>query len=80
MKYTHLNQLKHLLIDKEDIRNKLYKYCRRKKNKKQKYYLQQLKKLTAYKDIGKLEIDLLNHSSKPKDITYSNKDYGLLFE
>ena len=39
MKYTHPHQLKHLLIDREDICNKLYKFCRRKRNKKQKYYI-----------------------------------------
>ena len=80
MKYTHPHQLKHLLIDREDICNKLYKFCRRKRNKKQKYYLEQLKQLTAYKDIAKLKINLTKHSSKARQITYSNKAYGLLFE
>ena len=80
MKYTHPHQLKHLLIDREDICNKLYKFCRRKRNKKQKYYLEQLKQLTAYKEIAKLEINLTRHSSKARQITYSNKAYGLLFE
>lgn len=80
MKYTHPHQLKHLLIDREDICNKLYKFCRRKRSKKQKYYLEQLKQLTAYKDIAKLEINLTRHSSKARQITYSNKAYGLLFE
>ena len=79
MKYTHPHQLKHLLVNREDTCNKLYKLCRRKKNKKQKYYLEQLKQLTAYKDIAKLEINLTKHSSKARQITYSNKAYGLLF-
>ncbi|WP_396180261.1 hypothetical protein [Flavobacterium sp.] len=80
MKYTHPDQLKHLLVNREDICNKLLLLSRRKKNKqKEKYYKQQLESLTAYKEIGKLKIDLLNHNSKPKEITYSNKSYGLLF-
>jgi len=85
MKYTHPHHLKHLLVNREDICNKLYKLCRRrrssrKKNKKEEYYLEQLKQLTAYKDIAKLEINLTKHSSKARQITYSNKAYGLLFE
>ena len=80
MKYTHPSQLKHFLRDREDICNKLLKKCRRKKNKKEDYYKQQLKQLTAYKEISKLEINLTAHPSKPRNITYSNKAYGLLFE
>ena len=81
MKYTHPHQLKHLLVDREGICNKLLLLCRRKKNKqKEDYYLEQLKQLTAYKDIAKLEINLTKHSSKARQITYSNKAYGLLFE
>ena len=80
MKYTHPNQLKYFLIDRQDICNKLLKKCRRKKNKKEEYYKQKLKELTVYKDIAKLTIDFLNHSSKPRQITHSNKAYGLLFE
>lgn len=80
IKYTHPDQLKHLLVDREDICNKLLLLSRRKKNKKEEYYKQKLKQLTAYKDIAKLEINLTKHSSKAKQITYSDKAYGLLFE
>ena len=80
MKYTHPNQLKHFLRDREDMCNKLLRKCRRKKNKKEEYYKQQLEQLTAYKDIAELKINLTAHSSKPREITYSNKAYGLLFE